>query len=85
MAFPPRDTDLRAHEVQMGIYRRMGGARRAGLGAEMSDEMCTTLCAGIRSRHPHYDEVDVQRALRKLLLGEDLVRRAWPDEPLRDP
>jgi hypothetical protein len=30
-------------------------------------------------------EADVERALRRLLYGEELVCKAWPREPLREP
>jgi hypothetical protein len=85
MSFPPRDTDPRAHEVQMGIYRRMSAGQRSALAADISESVRDTARAGIRARHPGYDDADVERALRRLLYGAELVRAAWPDEPLRDP
>jgi hypothetical protein len=44
-----------------------------------------TARAGIRSRRPDYDALDVKRALRRLRYGDELVRKAWPREPLRLP
>jgi hypothetical protein len=85
MAFPPRDTDPRAHEVQMGIYRRMSAGERSARAADLSEAVRATARHGIRTRHPEYDDTDVERALRRLLYGAELVRAAWPDEPLRDP
>ena len=85
MAFPPADTDRRAHEVQMAINRRMTGAQRSALALDLSEGVRETARAGIRSRHPDYDELDVERALRRLLYGDELVRKAWPREPLRLP
>jgi hypothetical protein len=41
--------------------------------------------AGIRSRHPDYSEEQVLWALRRLWLGDDLVRQAWPDRELVRP
>ncbi|HEV7721498.1 MAG TPA: hypothetical protein VGO60_09445 [Iamia sp.] len=41
--------------------------------------------AAVRRRHPDYDDHDVLLALTRLRYGDDLVRDAWPDEPLRDP
>lgn len=47
-------------------------------GAEME-------AAAVRRRHPDYDDHDVLLALTRLRYGDELVRGAWPDEPLRDP
>jgi hypothetical protein len=85
MAFPPRDTTPRAHEIQMEINRRMTPAQRSALALELSEGVRETARAGIRARHPGYDDADVERALRRLLYGDELVRKAWPGEPLRDP
>lgn len=85
MAFPSPDTDPRAHAVQLAIWRRMSGGERAAAGLELSDEMRSILRAGIHARHPDYDIDDVERALRVLILGEELVRKAWPGEPIRRP
>jgi hypothetical protein len=44
-----------------------------------------TIEAGIRLCHPDYDAGQVQRARARLLYGDDLVRRAWPDREPVDP
>jgi hypothetical protein len=85
VAFPSPDTDPRAHQVQLAIYRRMSGGERVALALALSEAVRETARAGIRARHPDYGDDDVERALRKLLYGEALVRRAWPAEPVRDP
>jgi hypothetical protein len=41
--------------------------------------------AGIRSRHPNYTDDEVRFALRRLLLGDENTRKAWPDRNLVDP
>lgn len=85
MAFPPADTDPRAHAVQLAIYRRMSGGQRTTIATELSEAVRETARAGIRARHPDHGQDDVERALRKLLHGEALVREAWPGEPVREP
>ena len=81
----PADTDARAHAVQLAIYRRMSGDQRSRVALELSEMVRETARAGIRARHPSYAAGDVERALRRLLYGDALVQRAWPDEPLVDP
>lgn len=79
------DTDPHAHEVQLGAYRRMSGDQRSRIAVELSEMVREAARAGIRMRHPGYDPANVERALRRLLYGDDLVRRAWPHDPLVDP
>jgi hypothetical protein len=38
--------------------------------------------AGIRSRHPGYDDAQVKLALARLISSDDLARRVWPDREL---
>ena len=40
---------------------------------------------GIRSRHPDYDDHQVLLAAARLRYGDELVRAAWPDDPLYVP
>jgi hypothetical protein len=81
----PLDTTADAHAVQLEVYRRLGGAGRVAVLFRLSTLVRETAMAGILSRHPGYDEGQVQMALRRLVLGDDLVQRAWPDRELVDP
>jgi hypothetical protein len=81
----PRDTDEKTEQVQLAIYRRMSGSQRLKLAMEMSDAARATTMAGIKSRHPEYSEEQVRYALFRLLHGDDLFRRAWPNAPLLAP
>jgi hypothetical protein len=40
--------------------------------------------AGIRRRHPDYDDLQAHMALARMTLGDDLYR-VWPDRKLLDP
>ena len=81
----PRDTDEKAEQVQLGIYRRMSGSERLRLAMQMSDASRATSMAGIRARHPDYTADQVRFALFRLLHGDELFRRAWPPAPLLAP
>jgi hypothetical protein len=76
----PVDTDAAAHEVQMGVYRRIGPEARVRIAFEMSEDVRRMTLDGIRARHPEYDGEQSRRALFRLLLGDDLVRAIWPGE-----
>ncbi len=79
------DTTAEALAVQTAIYRRMTGAQRAALADEMSMAARRITLAAIRQRHPEYDEVQAKLALFRLLVGDELFQRAWPQATLLDP
>ncbi len=79
------DTTAEALAVQTAIYRRMTGTQRAALADEMSMAARRITLTAIRQRHPEYDEAQTTFALFRLLVGDDLFRRAWPDAPLLAP
>lgn len=81
----PLDTTRAADDVQLQAYRRLGGAERVAIGFRLRSMIREVALAGIRRRHPEYDEAEAQRALRRLLLGDELVRQAYRGENLVDP
>ena len=79
------DTSDAAHDVQLDAYRRLGGAGRVTAAFGMSALVRGIAVAGIRRRHPDYEEDRVRRALLRLLWGDATVRQIWPGEPMVDP
>jgi hypothetical protein len=51
----------------------------------MSQDAREITLAGIRTRHPDYDDVQTRFALFRLLLGDRLFTRVWPGAPLLPP
>ncbi len=84
-AFIPRDTDPAAHALQVEAYRRMGGTARAAVMFRLSDFVRRVAIAGIKERHPEYDDEHVRLALARLCFGDELVSRAWAGRPLVEP
>jgi hypothetical protein len=80
-----RDTSPDAAARQLAICQRMPPGRRGELALEMSVAARELALAGIRLRHPEYDERQARLALFRLVLGDDLFRRAWPGTPLLAP
>jgi hypothetical protein len=80
-----RDTTPEAEAVQFEIYRRMTSAQRTRIGLQMSLDARATTLANIRSRHPDYDEATARWALFRILVGDELFKRAWPSAPLVAP
>jgi hypothetical protein len=81
----PFDTSAEAHAVQTDLYRRMTGAERVAIAFRLGAAARAATLAGIVARHPDYSPSQARRALARLVLGDDLVRRVWPDEPLIEP
>ena len=82
---PPLDTTQAADEVQLAVYRRLGGATRVAIAFRLGAFTRDLTLAGIRRRHPDYDDLRAHRALHRLLLGDDLMRRVYPRDDLVDP
>ncbi len=84
-SFIPKDTDPEAYDVQIRAYRRMGGIGRTAVMFRLTEMARKVAAAGIRERHPDYDEEHVRMALFRLRFGDDLARQVFPDRELPDP
>ena len=72
------DTSREAARMHVEVLRRLGIWRRAAMTFELSDVLRRVTEAGIRHRHPGYDDEMVQLALVRLWLGPELFRRIHP-------
>ena len=77
-----RDTTLEAARVYYAALRRMRPEERLRLGLELSDSSRALLEAGVRQRHPQYDDRSTHLAVARLSLGSRLFRAAFPDEEI---
>ncbi|MCX7045741.1 MAG: hypothetical protein NTX50_09700 [Candidatus Sumerlaeota bacterium] len=74
----PADTHPEAARMQFEILRRIGPEGRARLTIRMSQDMLAVAASGVRSRHPEYDESQVQWAVKRIMLGDELFAKAYP-------
>jgi hypothetical protein len=79
------DTSPEADVLQLAAYRRMGAVGRAQAMFRLTAMAREAAAAGIRRRHPEYDDGHVRRALARLLYGDALIRSAWPGRELLEP
>jgi hypothetical protein len=79
------DTTPDAARVQLEVYQRMTAAQRLAIAMQLSADTRQLTLAGIRHRHPEYDEARARLALFRVLLGDELFRRVYPDQPLVTP
>lgn len=73
------DTTAEAWQIHLETLRRLTGAERVAMAFELSAAARSISEAGIRHRHPEWDDRQVQDALMELLLGHklaDAVRRS---------
>jgi hypothetical protein len=71
------DTTSEALAVQFRILRRMGPAGRLAMTFELSDNLRLLVAAGVRHRHPQWDDRTVEREVIRLMIGNDLFRKAY--------
>ncbi len=81
----PLDTSAEDDRVQIDAYRRLGGPGRLATVFRLNALARQASLAGIRSRHPHYNEEEMHLAYARLVLGDETVREVWPDHDLVDP
>ena len=68
------DTTIEAAAVQFRVLRKIGIQGRARMTFQLSNNMRSTVEAGVRYRHPEYDERQVKREVVRLMIGDKLYR-----------
>jgi hypothetical protein len=79
------DTSAEAAEILRQRTLSLTPAQRFEEGAKLCKLARAFMRAGIRQRHPEYDDAHVEMALARLLWGDELYRKARPDWPRLDP
>ncbi len=79
MKLIPSDTSLDAATKQFEILRRMTIQQRARITFDLIDNLRQITEAGVRQRHPDYDDRKVAQAVARLTLGDQLFRQAYGD------
>jgi len=81
----PADTTPEAWAAQLAMLRRMSGPQRMAIAFRLTRLAREASRAGIRARHPEYGEDEVRRAFFRMLHGDAITRRVWPDRELQEP
>ncbi len=71
------DTTAEALAVQLRILHRIGPAGRLAMMFELSDNLRLLAAAGVRHRHPQWDDRAVEREVIRLMIGDELFRQAY--------
>jgi len=75
-AFDTTDDALREHIKGL---RRLGIGGRAAMTLELSDNLRQIVKDGVRCRHPDWNEAQVKREVRRIVLGDRLFNEL-PEE-----
>ena len=81
----PADTTEDVWRLQMAAIARRSGEERLEEWFELNRAVARMEADGIRQRHPEYDDHQILLAQARLRYGDELVRDAWPNDPLYDP
>ncbi|MFH1716445.1 MAG: hypothetical protein ABIF19_03770 [Planctomycetota bacterium] len=68
----PLDTTIESARKEYEILRRLGPEVRAEMAFEMSDNLRSVVEAGVRLRHPDFDEGKVRLEVVRLMIGDKL-------------
>jgi len=71
------DTTEKAQKVQVEIFRNMKPEQRLILGLELSNTALELLRAGIKMRHPEYSDAEIDSALKRIILSEELYKKTY--------
>jgi len=69
------DTTLEAARREFEILRRLGPQVRARMAFELSDNLRALVEAGVRHRHPDFDEKKIKLEVLRLMIGDKLYRQ----------
>lgn len=75
MSMVPSDTTFEAAKKEFEILRKLGPDARARMTFELSDNLRDLVEAGIRHRHPDFDEKKIIREVLRLMIGNKLYKQ----------
>ena len=78
----PPDTTLEAARVQWAVWRAMTGEQRLKRMFDLNRAFREVMLAGLRVRHPEFNDDQLRLAVIRQTLGDELFRKAYPDVEL---
>ena len=71
----PLDTTIEAARKQFEILRKLGPEVRLKMAFELSNNLRSIVEAGVKLRHPDYEEREIQHEVLRLMIGETLFKQ----------
>jgi len=72
------DTTIEAERIQIEIFRKMKAEQRLKMAISLTQTDRKLLMAGVRKRHPEYNENQIGLAVIRLTLGANLFSTVYP-------
>ena len=79
MSYLSSDTHPKMEALQIQLLRQATPFQKLEMLSELNASARMLALTGLHSRYPQADEVEVQRRLASLLLGEELARKVYGD------
>ncbi len=79
----PADTTIDAMRKQFEILERLGIEGRAEMTFQLSNNLRQITEAGVRLRHPEYNDKAVRREVLRITLGDELYYKAFEEQDRR--
>jgi hypothetical protein len=76
----PSDTSLDAERRQIEILKGLDIGERARVTFELSDNLHSVVEAGVRIRHPAWDQEQVMREVLRLIAGDYLFEQIFGND-----
>lgn len=73
------DTYPQAEKVMIQSLRKMSPEARFEIALELIETSRKLLEAGVRARHPEYNEREIKLAVIRAILGDKLFKKVYPD------
>lgn len=74
----PEDTKPEAFRYQVQAFQAMAPDKRLQITFQLCNQHQSLIHAGIRHRHPDYDDEKTHLAFLRLIWGEDLFSKVYP-------
>ncbi len=74
----PFDTTPDALRVHREVLHKLGPNRRLEMAMQMSNMVRSFVEAGVRHRHPNYDDAKVRMAVLLILQGREVFQKCFP-------
>lgn len=71
----PADTTFEAARKEFEILRKLGPLVRARMAFELSDSLRSIVEAGVRNRHPDFNEKRIRLEVLRLMIGDKLYNQ----------
>ena len=73
------DTHPKMEALQIQLLRQATSVQKLSMLAELNASARLLALIGLRSQYPRASEIEIQRRLAGLLLGEELARKVYGD------